>query len=104
MIVTVPALIPFTVPVLLFTVAIFVLLLLYVTEDTPASVAFTVAVFPVYTTAELFANFTDGAFTVTLQVVLRPVLVVAVIVTVPAFIPFTTPVLLTVAIALLLVV
>ena len=45
-IVTVPALIPFTVPVLLFTVAIFVLLLLYVTEDTPASVALTVAVFP----------------------------------------------------------
>ena len=45
-IVTVPAFKPFTAPVLLFTVATFLLLLVYFTEETPASVAFTVAVFP----------------------------------------------------------
>lgn len=45
-IVTVPALIPFTTPVLLFTVATFVLLLVYFTVADGVAVAFTVAVFP----------------------------------------------------------
>ena len=67
------------------------------------AVAFTVTVFPVYTLAADAANLIVDVFTVTLQVAFAfPQ--VAVITAVPAFTPFTTPVLLTVATALLLVV
>ena len=67
-IVTVPAFKPFTAPVLLFTVATFVLLDVYLIVADGVAVAFTVTVFPVYTVAVFLANLIVEAFTVTLHV------------------------------------
>ena len=67
-IVTVPAFTPFTAPVLLFTVATFVLLDVYLIVADGVAVAFTVTVFPVYTVAVFLANFNVEDYTDTFHV------------------------------------
>lgn len=102
-IVALPFLIPFTTP-LLFTAATFLLLLVYVTLPAGAALDLMVVVLPFLIVAEDFTRLNAGFLTTTLQVVFRAP-AFAVIVTVPALIPFTTPVLLfTVAIFVLLLV
>ena len=102
-IVALPFLIPFTTP-LLFTAATFLLLLVYVTLPAGAALDLMVVVLPFLIVAEDFTRLNAGFLTTTLQVVFRAP-AFAVIVTVPALIPFTTPVLLfTVATFVLLLV
>ena len=103
MIVALPFLIPFTTP-LLFTATTFLLLLVYVTLPAGVALDLMVVVLPFLIVAEDFTRLNAGFLTTTLQVVFRAP-AFAVIVTVPALIPFTTPVLLfTVATFVLLLV